>query len=369
MVKKLSYINALRAYAVLAVIMVHVGLRFEARFPEWANAIVVQGARGVQLFFILSAITLFLSMAFRSSRGDTDLVDFFLRRFFRIAPLFYLATILYTVRDMVFNHFLGGGYPEFHLANFLSTFAFLTNNLNPHWINQVVPGGWSITAEMAFYLFAPFLFKKIKNIRSASMFFLGSLGVMILMNGVYAASTHEIIAPDVLRSYLFYWFPNQLPVFALGIVSFFLIEKTQDEQIKTTTGYTLITLALVGAIVLSQLNISDNINYILYSILFVFVVWVFSRSNLKIFDNKVTSFVGKLSFSMYLTHFLVIQLVGVITPSLGLSVPVEFLVHFSLTTIITIGVSYLSFRLIENPGIELGKRIIARRSEKITPAN
>ena len=51
-----------------------------------------KGKYGVQLFFIASAFTLFLSRHRRSEVGNKN---FFIRRFFRIAPMYYLGIILY----------------------------------------------------------------------------------------------------------------------------------------------------------------------------------------------------------------------------------------------------------------------------------
>jgi peptidoglycan/LPS O-acetylase OafA/YrhL len=48
------------------------------------------GARGVQLFYMVSAFTL-LSV----SRQPFNARSFFIRRFFRIAPAFYIAMIAY----------------------------------------------------------------------------------------------------------------------------------------------------------------------------------------------------------------------------------------------------------------------------------
>jgi peptidoglycan/LPS O-acetylase OafA/YrhL len=88
---KYDYIDTLRGLAILSVVMVHSSQNFPPR-SEVLIQIAAQGSRGVQLFFIASALTLFLSMDARS--GDQEprsLESFFIRRFFRIAPAFYLT--------------------------------------------------------------------------------------------------------------------------------------------------------------------------------------------------------------------------------------------------------------------------------------
>src|SRR5690606_37748745 len=127
MSKKYAYIDALRGLAVLGVILVHCGQR--ADLLPWIRSITDQGARGVQLFFILSALTLFLSMEHRSSAGKIEKKEyFFIRRFFRIAPMFYVAAFFYTVSEFAFARLgIGADTEPFNLLNFASTFLFFTN--------------------------------------------------------------------------------------------------------------------------------------------------------------------------------------------------------------------------------------------------
>ena len=57
-------------------------------------------ARGVELFFVVSALTLCLSSAARSNREALPTLNFYIRRFFRIAPMFYIAIMrLLTVEN------------------------------------------------------------------------------------------------------------------------------------------------------------------------------------------------------------------------------------------------------------------------------
>jgi peptidoglycan/LPS O-acetylase OafA/YrhL len=81
-----AYIDALRGYAILMVIGVHSGFYF-SNLPPSTTAIVSMGARGVQLFFVASAMTLFMSWKVR----DDGAKAFYIRRLFRIAPMFYLS--------------------------------------------------------------------------------------------------------------------------------------------------------------------------------------------------------------------------------------------------------------------------------------
>jgi len=72
------------------VIAVHSSQYF-SDLPLGVSFVADQGARGVQLFFVVSALTLSMSWY---DRHD-GVAAFFIRRLFRIAPMFWLAVIFF----------------------------------------------------------------------------------------------------------------------------------------------------------------------------------------------------------------------------------------------------------------------------------
>ena len=93
----------------------------------------------VQLFFVISAFSLYHSSRYAPARYPAYLV----KRFFRIAPLYYVM-LGYVVWRIGFP-----GWGEF-LAN--ATFTF---NLFPGLEQGMVFAGWSVGVEMIFYLMLP----------------------------------------------------------------------------------------------------------------------------------------------------------------------------------------------------------------------
>src|ERR1035437_7696995 len=165
--KRLRSLDALRGWAILGVIAVHStelippGSSFLANLFDHVK-------KGVQLFFVVSAISLLFSLQSRWAMERNPVRNFFLRRFFRIAPLFYAAIVLslwfdgLTPRDAA---------PDgLHWWYVPLTFLF-ANGWFPEAQNSVVPGGWSIAAETTFYLCLPFLFRRIRDLRGALVLF------------------------------------------------------------------------------------------------------------------------------------------------------------------------------------------------------
>lgn len=111
------YIDALRGYAILLVILVH-SSQHVPNFDGLIWDVSIQGARGVQLFFVVSAFTLMMSW----SRRNDGSVNFYLRRLFRIAPMFWSAIVVYSVYNGVRYGFLLPDVPD--VGDVLLSFFF-----------------------------------------------------------------------------------------------------------------------------------------------------------------------------------------------------------------------------------------------------
>ena len=232
-IKKLNYIDAVRGVAVLMVLLVHT-LTFLDRggLNSIFRVIVEQGRMGVQLFYIASAFTLFYSLSQRSvSETQSQQVEkypkmfFFIRRYFRIAPLFYVAIVYYFWQ---YTTYYQGDISEaadtslFTIANILSHFSF-TFGISPYWINTIVPGGWSVGVEMIFYLLLPtfyFLYKKY-----GVNFLYKSLLSSVLVSWVFNFTVYYLLytvsgdtIPKYWHAFLYYNFFTHLPIFILGMI-------------------------------------------------------------------------------------------------------------------------------------------------------
>ena len=180
---KLKYIDALRGIAVLGVVAVHCSQYGINNYPSYISRFFGQGARGVQLFFIVSAFTIFLSQKKRNSFEERPYRNFFVRRFFRIAPMYYLA-IGYFIIQNFHKALLDKNWDWGLVSNVFANLTFL-HGFSPYWINSLVPGGWSIAVEMTFYLIVPFLVTKIRTTNQAIwLMLIAILGSKVLEIGL-----------------------------------------------------------------------------------------------------------------------------------------------------------------------------------------
>src|SRR5260370_37813411 len=102
---------------------------------------------------MVSGVTMMLTFGDRVALAATR--SFYIRRVFRIAPLFSAAIFLYLLltKGEGFKAWAPGGVSG---GDILLTLLFLHGS-SVTAFNSVVPGGWSIAVDMPFYLLMPLL--------------------------------------------------------------------------------------------------------------------------------------------------------------------------------------------------------------------
>jgi len=357
---KYDYIDALRGFAILAVVFLHSSIYLVSPTSKVLSGIATEGARGVQLFYIASALTLFLSIESRKDFEERPLTKFYIRRFFRIAPLFYLAIILYTFYDgMGTQYFAPNGIKWWYIP---LTALFLHGWL-PETINSVVPGGWSIAVEMTFYLITPFLFKKLIDIKSTLIYLFYSVVAATLLSRIaeYLLLPHYAYRLQYLvTSFTYFWFFSQLPVFILGILLYHLIKKYPLKDNKMALFLLCVSVFLFAAFLNSYTSVDLLPRHFLFGSAFVIFALSLHFSTRTPLVNGATIWIGRLSFSIYLAHFMVINILAMIMKNNGITLEGngEFVLTFLLVLLLSTGASYIIHKLIEVPGINLGKKII-----------
>ena len=348
---KLRYIDALRGIAILAVIVTHTDQYGTNIYPKLIKNLLGYGSMGVQLFYLVSAFTLFLSFNRRKEVEAKPNRNFFIRRFFRIAPMYYLG-----IAYFLFQKGLSPGTTEFiSTANIISNVFFL-HGTSPYWITNLVPGGWTIAVEMMFYSTVPFLFHKISNTNQAVRFTILCLVCSFLLRLILLR--FPAISDEVLwNSFLFYYFPNQVVLFGLGIIAYFLIIK-KDTQVST------LHYIIIGGILIVHLVSPYIPTHFLFGLAFLGLMLFLSRTENKLFVNPVTLFLGNISYSAYLVHFAVlfwlqrlhfVDYIAIYGLKSGL---LNFAIRLALVLTLTSTIAWLFMKCIEQPFQKWGKKII-----------
>ena len=349
--KKFEYLDSLRGIAILLVVLGHVGNMIGESvypyFPEFIRLFIYNGHLGVQMFFIVSAYTLMMSHQNRIGE-DHATRKFFIRRFFRIAPMYYLAMIFTTLQflDWNFGNFVWNDFPKKAFV----TNLFFVNALSPSTINNYVIGGWSVSTEVLFYLILPVIAAKIKTLNGFISFTILTLFLCSFL--LYILSGTRFDGNEFLR----YFYFNHLPVFGLGMTAYMI---NKQEMIKPK----VLLLIFLAVFVYSYHAIPYGFQY---SLIYFVLLLVLSKKPYKFFSNKILASIGKVSFSIYLVHFMVMycigrwDLFGFLHTSDTASAYLNFLIAFLILTLVSYLISCLTYKYIELKGQDIGKYVISK---------
>jgi peptidoglycan/LPS O-acetylase OafA/YrhL len=145
-------IQALRAIAALMVVLAHAGHETEALAPRVGRAVVdlsmLQLGAGVDIFFVISGFIMVYTSAGLYGRPGAPRL-FLLRRFVRIAPLYWLLTTLLLAGAIVAPQLLN--VPIGDWQHMLASYLFIPS-LRGGEIRPVMALGWTLNLEMFFYI-------------------------------------------------------------------------------------------------------------------------------------------------------------------------------------------------------------------------
>lgn len=373
---KYAYIDIVRGLAILAVILVHIG-SIVPGLPAISTAIFMFGNLGVQLFFVASALTLCLSM---QSRADDDWLNFYIRRFFRIAPIFYCGIVFYFFWHLLKNYHATGLLALSEGDNFpaLIQNMLFVHGFSPSNFNYLVPGAWSIGAEMAFYALFPMIILIVRRGIGAMLalfvasWFLSVAAQIIMFNVVSPRLIDSAVIMEPLENvgfgFIYANIFNQLPVFLAGCIAFLLIKSRIGPVHLLIAGLLCLTSLLLMISPSFQTNFTGAIYPTLAAIGFAIgIVWL---ANKPIAMNAITSWlihIGRLSFAIYIVHFAIVSLLHLALESLQLQriLPPTLLLMslFAGATFVSAQVAELIHAKIEKPGIKIGQKLIALRSK------
>jgi peptidoglycan/LPS O-acetylase OafA/YrhL len=353
---KLDFVDRVRGVAILMVIAVHYAQAFAT--PTIHRGAMI-GQFGVQLFFVASAFTLCLSADHRRAEAS-PVRNFYLRRFFRIAPLYYLAIPIYA--------WIFAGEPRgaFYTApNMAANLAFL-HGLVPAANNTIVPGGWTIGAEMLFYLTFPALYPLIERAwqRHGCTALALAVGLSLALALGWHLGWRAVNGRWIGNSDFGYCaMPAQLGVFVMGIAYYLHAWKGGNLAPRAWRDGALAMglVGIAGWILIARIAPLMGLAPSIAGIGAVFAVnWLRGRGG----EGGWLAAVGRVSYSLYIIHFalvwrggawLVQGFAGDPRTEWALALPL-YLAEVALLY----GLGRLTWRYIEEPGNALARRIIAR---------
>ena len=347
---RLESLDTLRGIAIFMVIGFHASVAFHP--APWLQSIAKLGNQGVQLFFLISAITMCMMWRQRADEPQRG-TRFYIRRFFRIAPLFWAALVFYQLwwRFTLQIPTAADG-PSW--AQIVVTALFL-HGFAPDAINLVVPGGWSIAVEMSFYAVFPLLAARLS---SPSRMLLFAFAAYLLIGVAATAWIERVYAPD--QNFVYYSMLTQLPIFPLGMYVYATLMGRERCDIRwfVAVVFAWLTVAFVGKYVF---DLNTRPFFWLQVALFGALISIVLERRLHV---GLLSLMGTLSYSMYLFHFAIIDVVAMMAPREWRDGTPMYLSLFAATLVLTMVAAKISALSVERWSTGAARAVIARLGQR-----
>jgi peptidoglycan/LPS O-acetylase OafA/YrhL len=348
---------------------------YEPAMLSGVPSLLRRGELAVEVFVIISAFVIFLLL-------DTKRISFgpfIVRRFFRLFPLFIalfvIAIPLSRVSLWNATHAVAYMTPQ-HIDHQVLRIESWWQNLQWHvplhflmlqgavpdaWL-QDSPGAfldpaWSVSLEWQFYLVAPLVFALAVSARPYRRIAL-CLGCALMFLAAKGLLPHVRYGAAL---------PFHIEYFFVGAVSYF-IYKWYSVRARAAKPFLLggcLAILLVSAGGEARLQLVPVALWIAFLGLILEHRSTFTwRIVSSLFTNRIVQRLGRLSYSIYLSHMLLLAIFqyALLRWAPGLNRAVHFGILLALTTTGTIAASVFLYRYLEAPGISVG-RVLADRLE------
>jgi len=285
----------------------------------------IQGQMAVEVFFMISGFYMALILTEKYNK-KSDYKLFIGNRFLKIFPTYWFILILSILYKIILfrvypnssdnigflnpNHYLNLFsflfllIPNFIIFGLDSTFFFNLNQNGslfptanytqfypPLYDFNFIVQAWTLSLELTFYLFAPFL-NRLKNkwlllIMSLSL----GLRLFLYSNGL----NHD--------PWNYRFFPNEIIFFLAGILMY-RIYKSIKNKTSNLFSYYCFFFYLSYLICYQFIPHERTKQLILFLFSFIFIPFIFNLFK----NNKIDRFIGELSFPVYICHFLIIDI-------------------------------------------------------------
>jgi peptidoglycan/LPS O-acetylase OafA/YrhL len=324
--KHVPVLDSLRAVAAFSVCLFHFICTVTGFIDsEFVKTVFSTGHYGVQMFFVISGFVIPWSL-FHSNYAIKHYFTFALKRFIRLEPPYIASLMLaiaHTYLRMMSPHYNGVDTTP-SATQIALHFGYLIPFVEgQHWIRPVY---WTLAVEFQYYLSIGLLFSLISNKKIMWRI----VSYLLMLSG-----------PFIIKGYL----PLYLPVFLFGIALFLFKSK------------------LIGWMELVVLTIAASIEVFMFHDLGTFIYVAITYIAILFFSefkNKILSFFGNISYSVYLFH----SLTGLVILNYFSHIVTNPFYKFMLVILallVTTLLSYIVYRVIELPSKKLSSKIKFRK--------
>lgn len=325
MKEHIKILDFIRGIAALGVVVYHFGTSSLPTIkPNFLNDILVFGKYGVQVFFVVSGFVIPYSM-YKSNYRINSYFKTLLRRLIRIAPPAYVTMIMLVFLYMLSLLIKGDGieglsWTGVNLKTVVSNLFFISDYNSSEWYNPVC---WTLGIEFQFYI----LIGLILPLLSGKNVILKYLVLSLLILSAF------IGALSIFRYACF---------FVFGILLFMRKEKLLGDLPH------LIFILFAISLVFYKRGFNEFI--------FGLSTYLIILSGFSI-DFKWSNFLGKISYSLYITHWIVGTASEIIIKRIVIEPYSEIgkILMLIMYTVIAVYFSSIFYNLIESPFVSYSR--------------
>jgi peptidoglycan/LPS O-acetylase OafA/YrhL len=350
---RIKVLDGFRTIAVLGVLWAHIWMfcgtpSFVIANVDFAKLISFFGT-GVDLFFVISGFCMYLMYVSKNPEFNFNYyLGYIKKRWLRIAPAFYVAVLVYGFIAVSFSFKL------FNWEYALHHFLFI-KNLFPEQ-TLYAPHFWSLCTEWHFYIVLPIIvwginrFSFQKTIVAVILFCMVFRFIMWMQN----SDDYNLVNYSIL---------NRLIEFVMGIIAARIYTDNRQEWfLRSASGLVIgAAIAFAGRMlmtaglqersdVIGLLSRTFNLPLLTLGYALVIVNALKYKSLFSDFlASKVMTMIGKYSYSMYLWHWVVAELLSkYFIANFKMNGFLTVNIIFVIAVIILVPVSKLSYYLFES---------------------
>lgn len=364
----IGFLDGLRGLFAIWVFAYHT-----AMFTGWFTSPIPVGGLAVDAFMLLSGLLMTHLFLLREDRqplaSSTTILEFYIRRFFRIAPLYFVLlffAMLFATQyaewlDEVWRATPPPWAASLHndpsdrtvsLTSILAHVTFMFGMIPRFAANNVLPD-WSLSLEMQFYAVFPFLLLAARRIGWAPVV-IGAIIVQVVTNkliGLYVTPTALGLWPQ--PSMLGF----KIAVFLVGALIAVFAHGRRDSEIVAllilaTWACGGLILKLIVATIIALVAAPKEYGPV-------------RRMTTTVLSLPLFRWLGDISYGIYLLHMMLITPLCVMLNRLPFFLaqpaPVRFAGAFFVSSLLLFPLAYGLHLFVEKPGIEAGRKLLARR--------
>lgn len=340
-----SELDGLRAVSVLLVFTTHLDVLFWDR---------LHGNTGVTVFFVLSGYLITtLCLREEAASGRLDLASFYVRRVFRIYPLYVVVLALYSVLILAL------GMASDRRAAFLDSLPYYLGFLPEQallastGVEPPFSGAWSLGIEEKFYFVWPLLGFVVLAGR-----FVPRVVTLLALGTVFAAAPAVGTVGHLVTPYA---------LIAMGCVAGLLLHDPRWYARLAVLGRPRVLGCLIVSVLVIQVTVPwiqlGRPLYVAYGlpVAALLVGLVVTRTSAPTrLSARPLVFLGRISYAFYLTHNFAINGAQSALPGTDVA---QGVVAPALALVVAIALAWLLHVTVEKPLIRVGHRLARRRKE------